>query len=783
MGTIITNIRWADNTKELADHIQEGLNQIEAMKGSTERLVKALGGEGLFRAAHNLTAAIDQLGGVMKLTTSEQERSLGTLDRAIAKYQAMGKEAPSALVQTADALRQMKTPTDAAAVSADRWAESLSKANHVLGALGLGLSIGAVIQFGREVLNTGDNIQKMSDQTGIGTVEIQKLQYIAGQSGTSIESLVGAVQNLQQRLGDETTGAAGAMAKLKINADAFNRLDTYSQMTTLADAIKNIHDPTEQASLAAALFGKTWKEILPAIKAGMKETGDQATTMADQTTKSLDRIGDTLTAAKQRAIAWGGSFVLAIEGAGYKLGDFLSRFDSDHFGTAHSELLKLQTHLAQLGHIMEVAKPPVLAVNEGIKALGLSAADAALAEKRLTESARASIAEHEKQAEKIKKTDEAAAEWRATIDECTRGLNLQMGTVNLIALSYSEATDALHGLTGEGLLASRAVGQFDWDLVKLGEDADVSFRTAAKQGKTWEQNIGDLSGAFAQLAQIAGGTFGGILKGIGEIIGGFNVMIQTVHSVSSIIDFILGKSHGATEQMSGEMSGLADSIMGKMGGAFSHVSASAIATAAFAGTVIAGIATVWVGIITGLGGWTHERLIALHNEIMEWRRQNPLETGPIGGGVGVGGTGGGSVENTQEFAFGGIVQAMALGGVIQRASDAIYAQYGRIIPFPGRPRGTDTVPVWATPGEGVLSRSDMSALGGPAGFNALRASLRGGGGGATVISMSEFAAEQKATREELKALRGELARQSRRVPEQTAIAVQNAIAKSGGGRR
>jgi hypothetical protein len=71
---------------------------------------------------------------------------------------------------------------------------------------------------------------------------------------------------------------------------------------------------------------------------------------------------------------------------------------------------------------------------------------------------------------------------------------------------------------------------------------------------------------------------------------------------------------------------------------------------------------------------------------------------------------------------------MAVGGVVQQAADAIYAARGRIIPFPGRPRGSDVVPMWATPGEGVLSTGDMAALGGPSGFNALRSSLRGGGG-------------------------------------------------------
>lgn len=239
-------------------------------------------------------------------------------------------------------------------------------------------TVGALVSFGREILDAGDKIQKMADQTGLGTDEVQKLQYIAGQSGTSIESLVGAVQNLQVRLGDDNTGAAGAMAKLGIHADAFNKLGTYDQMTALADGIRSVKDPTEQASLAAALFGKTWKEILPAIKSGMKEVGDQAPTMAEETVKALDRVGDAMTRSKQQAVTWGGGLLLAIEGAGFAFGDFLSKFNPEHFGVATSEILKMQGAFNDpdgLKGALASIPPFVPPIVEGMHAISVSVAD------------------------------------------------------------------------------------------------------------------------------------------------------------------------------------------------------------------------------------------------------------------------------------------------------------------------------------------------------------------------------------------------------------------------
>ncbi len=117
MSTIETKIRWADNTQELSKNLKEGLDQIEAMKTSADRATKALGGEGLFRSASNLTAAISQLGGVTKLTDGEQQRALATLDKAIEKYQLMGRVAPSAMTDLADALR----PQEGLLSSLTKW--------------------------------------------------------------------------------------------------------------------------------------------------------------------------------------------------------------------------------------------------------------------------------------------------------------------------------------------------------------------------------------------------------------------------------------------------------------------------------------------------------------------------------------------------------------------------------------------------------------------------------------------------------------------------------------
>jgi hypothetical protein len=361
---------------------------------SISRMFLDFSGQKVIAEATKMARVFEEVGGAAGLTERELLRMGNTARDAIQKMVALGVEVPPGILKIAQAAAAANQPLDklaqgmsaagqqatasgrliagmsASGAEAARnfattttavqgFGASLSNANNLLRTFGIGLTVGAIVSFGREILEAGDQIQKMADQTGISTAEVQKLNYIAGQSGSSVQSLVGAVQNLQQQLGDNNSGAAGAMARLHINAEAFNQLNTYQQMTTLGEAVRAIKDPTEQASVAAALFGKTWKEILPAIKSGMKEIGDQAPIMADETIKSLDRVGDALKAARQQAVTWGGGFVVAIEGAGFAIGDFLSRFNPEHFSIATSQLLKLQKEVNDLNAALsgQLAKP------------------------------------------------------------------------------------------------------------------------------------------------------------------------------------------------------------------------------------------------------------------------------------------------------------------------------------------------------------------------------------------------------------------------------------------
>lgn len=165
-------------------------------------------------------------------------------------------------------------------------------------------TVGAVTAFAQELVGMADDIQRMADKTRMSTDEIQKLNYLSSQTSVSVEGMVSAVQNLQQRLGSGDAGAVGAMKALGINTEQFLALGPYEQFVLVAESLGKIEDPTVQASFAAAIFGKTWKELGPVILANIKQITDQAPLMSKNTIRALDTAGDSLARFQLTVKVW-----------------------------------------------------------------------------------------------------------------------------------------------------------------------------------------------------------------------------------------------------------------------------------------------------------------------------------------------------------------------------------------------------------------------------------------------------------------------------------------------
>src|SRR5438045_2570506 len=169
---------------------------------------------------------------------------------------------------------------------------SLGQVNGLLETFGVGLSIGAVVAFGKSVLDLADNIVKVSDRTGLATDDVQRLQFIAEQSGNSIDDLAGSISKLQVRLADGK--AKAGIEALGLNFKKIREESPYDALSDVAEAIGKIENPTLRAQRAVEVFGKAGTEILPTLVANFKQLGQEAPVMSDGTVKALDAAGDAI---------------------------------------------------------------------------------------------------------------------------------------------------------------------------------------------------------------------------------------------------------------------------------------------------------------------------------------------------------------------------------------------------------------------------------------------------------------------------------------------------------
>lgn len=129
---------------------------------------------------------------------------------------------------------------------------------------------GAIVGF----TEYAEEIKKAAFATGMTTDEIQRMKYVASQSGVDFGAMVDSVGKLNKNLGEVATGGAPELAGLLkhlgvATRDANGHLRGGAEMLpALADAFKRNTNPVLQARMGMAAFGKSWKEVLPMLMEG-----------------------------------------------------------------------------------------------------------------------------------------------------------------------------------------------------------------------------------------------------------------------------------------------------------------------------------------------------------------------------------------------------------------------------------------------------------------------------------------------------------------------------------
>ena len=120
-------------------------------------------------------------------------------------------------------------------------------------------------------LKSADAIGKMSDRLGIATEDLSAFHHLAQLNGESSENFDKSLQKMTRSIGefgrDFGTGKK-AFEDLGISIEDLQGKNPAQQFQIIGDAIKGVGDKTQQASLAADIFGRSGIDLLNTINQG-----------------------------------------------------------------------------------------------------------------------------------------------------------------------------------------------------------------------------------------------------------------------------------------------------------------------------------------------------------------------------------------------------------------------------------------------------------------------------------------------------------------------------------
>ena len=147
---------------------------------------------------------------------------------------------------------------------------------------------GVVTALGGQIkatIDAADNLNKMSQSTGLGVEELSKLKYAAELSDVSTESLGKSMGKLSKAILSAATDGAGAAAQA-FNAMGVAVKNNDGTLRTQNDVLLDVAakfegytDGAAKTALAITLFGKSGASMIPLLnqgRDGLEEAGDEA---------------------------------------------------------------------------------------------------------------------------------------------------------------------------------------------------------------------------------------------------------------------------------------------------------------------------------------------------------------------------------------------------------------------------------------------------------------------------------------------------------------------------
>jgi len=172
-------------------------------------------------------------------------------------------------------------------------------------ALAGGAIVAALSASVKTVLGMFDQIADGAKKLGVTAEAFQELDYVAKQTGTSMEELTTTFARMQKNIGEAQGGGAKAfvagLESIGLALDDLKGKTPDEQFKTLVAQLGNVEDPAKRAAAGAALFGKSFAQLGPMMAEGadgmdalIKRAHELGIVMSDEAVAAGEAFNDEL---------------------------------------------------------------------------------------------------------------------------------------------------------------------------------------------------------------------------------------------------------------------------------------------------------------------------------------------------------------------------------------------------------------------------------------------------------------------------------------------------------
>lgn len=167
-----------------------------------------------------------------------------------------------------------------------------------LGGLVPAVGIAGLAALGKRSIDAADNLNDLSQRTGVGVESLSRFGRAAEDSGTSLDSVAKSMGKLAKGIVDPASQTSEALKSIGISStDASGKIRSMDAvMLDIADRFQKMPDGAEKTALAMQLFGKSGAELIPMLNGGREALSQYSATIDTEMAQAADKFNDSINA-------------------------------------------------------------------------------------------------------------------------------------------------------------------------------------------------------------------------------------------------------------------------------------------------------------------------------------------------------------------------------------------------------------------------------------------------------------------------------------------------------